>query len=514
MDFVKQFKAARHVSTPLIAIRTFDAHSTINLVRNQCIKKENVTKTGMIAWDAVHGLRAIPGTKGETVLAKLAGADGVQITVSFTEALRVLEHADSSDDVIAFFHNAHLQMNEAEQKQAVWNLRDDFKANGNMLVLLCSPGATLPEELVNDIFVMDEPLPSAEQLEGIVRECFKSAKVDKPGSETVSKAVDALTGLASFAADQATAMCLDNASGKLDVHELWSRKRQIISQTPGCSVHEGSETLADVAGLESVVSFLKKRMNGKNPPKALLFMDEVEKAFAGTGTDMSGVKTELTGSFCTWFDDGKEGIQFVGVPGVSKSALAKALGNEFNIPLIIYDLAGMQSQFIGSSNANLRSAQKMVNAISSGRVLVISTCNSIDSLPPEIRRRLQSLGVFFFDTPTDNEKDAIWNLYRNKYGIDKTEKTPSAKGWTGAEIKECCRKADILGMTLEESASYIVPVTVSAADRIRNLRLTSSGKFLSASKPGIYYHTETEIASPAKMPVESTGRKFRNEETA
>lgn len=518
MEFVKQFKAARHVSTPLVNVRTFDAKSTQNLIRKQVLTKEQLPKTPLLVWDAVTGCRGMNDAGCAELTEWLTGTETEQgVTTVLVEALKLAGRARG--DVILFVCNAHLALMgdggkpNLETLQGIWNLRDDYKANGNMLVLLTAPGFNLPAELVNDVLVLDEPLPTVEQLQAVVMDAYKSAKIDAgPDAETLQKATNALIGLPAFPADQSTAMCLDDKTGKLDTSELWSRKRQVISQTPGCSVYEGTETLKDVAGLESVVNFLRKRMSGKNPPKALLFMDEVEKAFAGTGTDMSGVKTELTGAFCSWFDAEKvEGVQFIGVPGVSKSALAKALGNEYGIPLIIYDLAGMQSSLVGSSGANLRAAQKVVSAISEGRLLVISTCNGVDSLPPEIRRRLGSLGIFFFDTPTDSERSAIWKLYRDKYSIPAEFELPACDGWTGAEIKECCRKADIFGMTLEESSSYVVPVTRSAADRIKALRLTSSGKYLSASKPGVYTFHETADSAPVK-PVDSvTGRKIRTE---
>ena len=48
-----------------------------------------------------------------------------------------------------------------------------------------------------------------------------------------------------------------------------------------------------------------------------------------------------------------------------------------------------------------------------------------------------------------------------KYGV--TGELPDDDGWTGAEIKECCRKAYRLKLTLKESAEYLVPVTRATA---------------------------------------------------
>jgi len=63
---------------------------------------------------------------------------------------------------------------------------------------------------------------------------------------------------------------------------------------------------------------------------------------------------------------------------------------------------------------------------------------------------------------------------------------PDDEGWTGAEIKECCRKTWRLKLSLRESAEYIIPVSRSAADQIEALRRQASGRFLSASQPGIF----------------------------
>src|SRR5439155_26658589 len=126
-------------------------------------------------------------------------------------------------------------------------------------------------------------------------------------------------------------------------------------------------------------------------------------------------------------------------------------------------------------------------AVSQGRSLWIATCNSITSLPPELRRRF-TLGTFFFDLPEAAERDAIWKLYLGKYGV--AGERPQDDGWTGAEIKECCRQAARLQISLQEAASYIVPVSRSAAEQIRALRHQASGRFTSASKPGVYECSE------------------------
>ena len=94
---------------------------------------------------------------------------------------------------------------DCDVMQAIWNLRDGFKADGRMLVLLTTQAATLPEELAQDVLVLDEPLPGESDLASVVQETFRSAEMPKPDESAMSKLVDALLGLAAFPAEQVLA---------------------------------------------------------------------------------------------------------------------------------------------------------------------------------------------------------------------------------------------------------------------------------------------------------------------
>jgi hypothetical protein len=412
--------------------------------------------------------------------------------------------------------------------QGIWNLRDSYKANGNMLILLAAPGSRLPSELTNDVLCLDEPLPTVEELQATVRNTYKFAKtVNTPDDPFVVKATEALIGLPSFAAEQAAAMSLTinrtdpkKLTGDLSLDDLWGRKRQIINQTPGLSIHAGKETLEDVGGNEAVKEFLRGIMEGNNPPSVILFTDEIEKGMAGAGTDMSGVKDELNGSILTWTQERQiEGMLLLGIPGVSKSLLAKATGGTYGKPVIIFDIPGMQSGIIGSSGERIRNAQAIVDATSGwtptsgGKVLWLATCNGVASLKPELRRRF-SLAQFFFDAPSREEKDMIWAIHRAKQKIDPKDTLPNDEGWTGAEIESCCKKAYRLRWTLEKAAQYIVPVTRSAATQIEQTRSEASGKYLSASHPGVYQaHEAARIGSgqvtPPVFMQQAEGRRMK-----
>jgi len=79
-------------------------------------------------------------------------------------------------------------------------------------------------------------------------------------------------------------------------------------------------------------------------------------------------------------------------------------------------------------------------------------------------------------------------------------------GYTGREIESMCDKADRLGVTLLEAARYVVPLAVSQKVTIEELRQSASGRYLSASKPGIYQYTPPkEVVTHTPSTVVSEG---------
>jgi hypothetical protein len=59
------------------------------------------------------------------------------------------------------------------------------------------------------------------------------------------------------------------------------------------------------------------------------------------------------------------------------------------------------------------------------------------------------------------------------------------------------RKASLMALSLLkplQAARYIVPVSRSAAEQVKALRHMASGKFISASTPGVYQYEENPPA--------------------
>ncbi len=516
-SFIQLFTDARAVSTPIVAVRTFDAASSIESIRKS-LTVEVLTLTPLIAWDSIHGLRGL-NEKGSGEITKLCTEADVErgATVDLPIALGVLEGA-AEDDVIAFVHNPHLVWgSDAKVIQGIWNLRDGYKANGNMVVLLFGVGDDLPSELQQDTLILEEPLPTRDELAKIVADTFAYASQKKEyakckhgaDKEVLKAATDALIGLPTFPSEQATAMCLNKTEGTLDIETLWTRKRDIVSANPGLSYHNGKETLADMYGCDSVRNFGIKFMTGKYAPTVILRQDEIEKQFAGNGSDSSGTKGNLLGEWLTWVNDKRIICSlFLGVPGASKSHAAYCLGGEFHKPVINYSVAAMEHEHVGRSSRHQRAAHKVIDAISDESVWLIATANSLRGLPAELISRFQVGGIFFFDAPDDDEKLGIMKLKIKKYGLDPNQKMPDMTNWTGRDVDNCARKADTLSISLVEAGSYVVPLLTSHKEDMDVLRQSANGRFLSASKPGVYQYVPAKETHGSSVVV-SEGRKMR-----
>jgi SpoVK/Ycf46/Vps4 family AAA+-type ATPase len=64
-------------------------------------------------------------------------------------------------------------------------------------------------------------------------------------------------------------------------------------------------------------------------------------------------------------------MHYVGAsPGAAKSLVAKATGNTAGIPTIAFDLGAMQNALVGESGGRLRTALKVVDAVTQWAKLV------------------------------------------------------------------------------------------------------------------------------------------------
>jgi ATPase family associated with various cellular activities (AAA) len=511
---VKGFKAARRVSTPIVAVETPDAAATIATLRRTL-----PDKTPTLAWDCAKGLRGL-NASGEAAFTAL-GVDP-NASVNAVESLLGMEHLPEGS--VVFLHNFHLQMTETPVKQALWNLRDQFKEDKRTAVVL-GPGFTLPAELSGDVIVLEEALPTRAELSVILDQQFKNVNdaisaqnhalkmqgkpelplLDLPDAATRTAVLDAVVGLASYTAEQVMAMAIEKTG--INVEKCWERKIKAIENTPGLSVYKpnaNETTLDELKGIDNVVAYAKEWIDAE-AFNLIVFLDEMDKELAGGMSDHvgdSGVGKYQVKRILSYMNDTKSpGLLLAGVAGSGKSQLPKAMAAAMRKPLIVLDLGEAKGGIVGTSEANIANILKVITATAEGRVLFIGTANRTTIFTPEMNRRFSD--QFFFDILEDEGRKAIWPVYIKKNGLTPSQAEIPAgfdKGWTGAEIQRACERAALFGKTVVESARFIIPQAVSAQTTIAKMRQESAGKFLSASKPGFY----TIPVDPA--PARATGR--------
>lgn len=488
MDHLSQFTKGRSVGVPVMGIETPDQEATIKMLKDSMMKNEaEAARVILIAWDIVKGMTAL-NEKGAAMLSKVE-KDASALkgkTVNLTEALDLAN--GFADDTIIFVKNVHTVLDQTGVSQAIANLRETNKAKGRTLVLL-APYLRVPVELERDVIVLDEPLPTDEELAKIVRGVYQDADIEAPKDGVMVDLISAARGLSAFQSEQAACMALTPKG--IDKAELWERKRKMIELTPGLTVVRKAETFDQIGGIENAKAFGAAIFKGQARPSCVVFVDEIEKSMGGsTGSvaDSSGVSQDALGVLLKAMEDNQwTGQIAVGPPGCSKSMFAKALGASHDVPTIALDLGAAKGSLVGQSEARVRGIVRVLKAVAGTGAYWVATCNRLETLPPELRRRFR-FGLWYFDLPDKAERGEIWKLQKTRYQIraDQAKDMGDTEDWTGADIRNCCEIAWRLNCTLMAASQFVTPVAKSDPDSIKKLRELAHERFLSASYAGTF----------------------------
>lgn len=485
---IERLKAARRVSAPLIAIETADAAATIRTV----VEGLN-GGTAAVMWDVANGMLAI-NDAGQDAMQRV---DAAQTEMSEFGCVRQAEALEAG--CILFAHWDRKFWDSPPTVQQVWNLRDKFKADQRTLVLL-DRAFTIPDKLQGEIVILEDPLPSAEQISGIVdrvvethnknaAEARGSSKKKIPDADlderTRQKCIDMARGMHDGQAELLLQMCLGK-DGKMDLTALAERQRKIIEQVQGLTVFRNAGSFADIGGLDALKEYISLIMKGRNAPKLIVWLDEIGTTGLGNRSDLSGVNQSTEGHLLQFLQDNEVyGVLLAGVPGTGKTAFCKAVGGEFDRVVIRLDLDSCKSSLVGESEANLRAATKVIKACAddAGSMLWIATANSTDGLSGALLNRFTD--TYFMGMPSRQERQPIWDVWLKKRGLD-DKPYQDDEGWNGRNIFQCVEKAWRTGLPIAESARFITPVALTDAEEIERLEKRADGRYLSANTQGLY----------------------------
>ena len=447
----------------------------------------------LAVWDVDQGLQL----SGSGQPADAGGND----PLAAIRSINALASPDSS--AILVLANFHRFLNSAEIVQALVHQITTGKQNRTFIVVL-SPMVQIPMELEKLFVVLEHDLPSRQQLEEIARGIATETD-ELPEGDELDNVLDAAAGLSRFEAEGAFALSLVREA-RVAPGAVWSIKAGQLKKSGLIQLHRGGERFDDLGGLQALKTFCLRSMRNQ-----------------GRGDPLRRPR----------------GVLLLSPPGCGKSQFAKCLGNETGRPTLVFDVGALYGSLVGQTEGNVRRAIQLIEAMapcvclidevekslsgaaSSGQtdsgvsarlfgtllswmndrtsdVFLLATCNDISKLPPEFSRAERFDGVWFLDLPTQEQRRAIWEIYLNLFGLNPDQPRPRDDGWTGAEIRACCRLSALLDVPLIGAAQNVVPVSATAAESVERLRTWAAGRCLDADEGGIYRQNGAVRAKPGR----------------
>ena len=505
MDIQLQFLMARNRGVPLLGIITPDPAATVSWIHLQVSNELPI-----VQWDSARGLLGVNNAAG-SILMGLANVETLaglkDLTLDSVNALDVVMKLPEQS--VAIFLNLPSHWHHPEVSQAVWNCRDPFKSDRRTLVIL-APDICPPQILHYDLVIFEEPRPTDEEIVVISRELLDSGGLPSADEATEKRICETMRGLPAFSVEQSIALSLDGRGVQYDV--LWEHKKRQVENTDGLRFHIGGMTLDQMGGIRQVKRFMEDLMHGPEEIQVFVYVEEIEKMFAGASSDHAndgGVAKDALQTTLTKMEENKwTGMVCVGPPGSGKSLFSTCVAATYGRPRIEFDMGATRTALVGASEHSVRACFRMIESIAGKHAYWIATCNKYQTLPPELKRRFTD-GIWYFGMPDEEELESIWAIQRANFSIPESDVSPSGIRYTGADVRNICRTAYRLRTTLRDAAQYIVPVSISDPGAINALEEAAHGRFLSASYPGTYDHKRPGAVvlaeSPAKPRIRAMG---------
>lgn len=363
-------------------------------------------------------------------------------------------------------------------------------------VFLVSPVLFVPPELEKFVTVFEWEPPNEDEIAQMVLARAEDLDSDVE-QDVVGELALAFRGLSRYEIGRLLdrGYQQDGAIGREDIGLVLTEKQQIVKKSGILEMVPAEEGMDALGGLEELKAWLdRKAVIMKNLPAARSF----------------GV-------------DEPKGAMVVGFPGCGKSLTAKATAASFNLPLLRLDIGSLMGRYVGDSEANMRRALKLAEAVSpcvlwvdeiekafagvsgSGSdsqiatrlfgyfltwmqektrpVFVFATANDISVLPPEFLRKGRLDEIFHVDLPDQRERAEILRVHLKKRGkedngIDIGQVARSTEGFSGADlenvVKDAVEQAFVDGQRslitnfLLDSAKATVPLAQLMKDKLKD----------------------------------------------
>lgn len=420
-------------------------------------------------------------------------------TPDTTDPLMALQELDKAPkNTVLILKNLHwfiIQQGQtnAELTQFIQDRLATYRSKDKRKVIVivssASQAKSLPPELYREFVPLKLELPGEaelkEVLDATIRVASNNPKFKAPTEEEQTELVDSMRALTKQEAENGLFYGLVKTGGRLDPVIIRKQKAAYLEGVAGVKYIEYTETFDSLRGYDVVKSF-----------------------------------TKATASH----PDAK-GILLLGPPGTGKTHFGKALAGEIKRIMLTFEMAEMSGSLVGENEEKVRKAiesakamapcivfvdeiEKGLAGIKGGPggytsdsinkkamaqflkflqdrpkgIYVIATCNDVSSLPPEyVRAERWDTAPFFIDLPNEGEREDILEFYRKLYNVKGKLGAKETEGWSGAEIRACCRLANIMGTTIDKTTKFIVPVSKTMEVEIDALRKWKEGRTIDAS---------------------------------
>jgi hypothetical protein len=398
--------------------------------------------------------------------------------------------ANPEGTALLVLHNFHRFLNNPEVIQTTFAQLVAGKRQRTFLVVL-SPVVQLPVELEKLFVVIEHALPDRTQLGDIAREMTTETPEELPEGEDLQRVLDAAAGLTRYEAEGAFALAIAR-HGIIRPDVLWELKAQAVKKSGLAAIWRGNDTFANLGGMDALKALCRKALRPGCPvtPKGFILLSPL---------------------------------------GCGKTSIAKAIGGETQRPVLLCDTGMLKDKFVGESEHKVRRFIQLAEAMapcvvlldeiekalagattkgqgdsgvsadqlrtlltwrqdSTAPVFVVGTCNDAEAITKvsggALTREDRFDGLVFIDLPGRPEKDIIWRIWREHFKIDPKAQQPDDEGWTGAEIKACCRKSLMYEVPLQEAAEFVTHIDPAQVESLRTW--AESHRCLSATQPGCY----------------------------
>src|SRR6476620_907862 len=431
-DELALFLKARY---PIIYISTIEEDRVEYVIRKNI--KTNLNRS-IYTWDFVDGYTNNPNNEGFGKKNPL-------------QALELVERLNAETPALFLLKDFNRFLTDLSISRKLRNISRILKLQPKTIIIIASD-LTIPKELQDLITVLEFQLPLENEINQELNRLITSLNITVD-SQLLENLTRACRGLSLERIRRVLSKIIATYK-KIDdnsISVLLSEKKQIISQTEILEYYSDTEKITNLGGLNNLKDWLRKR----------------KTAFSIQASNY-GLPTP-------------RGLLLIGIQGTGKLLAAKAIANEWQLPLLKLDVGKLFGGIVGESESRLRQMINVAETISpcilwideidkaftntesksdsgtSNRVLatfiswlsektkpvfVIATANSIEFLPLEIIRKGRFDEIFFLDLPNQSEREDIFKIHMREFrpntwkSFNYSVLAKESESFSGAEIRQ------------------------------------------------------------------------------